>query len=173
MSDDNTRKQTGGGNGQQAPTREMAIQKIYLQDASLEVPNAPEIFRGKWEPRINVDLDTRSKALEEAMYEVVLRLTVTANQGDKPAYLVEVSQAGVFAIRGVEEHELGPILGSYCPSTLFPFARQVVNELVSQGGFPQLLLAPVNFDALYAEQVRRRQEEQSGEAGDTPATDQP
>ncbi len=171
MSEENTQNPAAGSNGK-APRREMAIQKIYLKDASFEAPSTPEIFRGKWQPSINVDLDTRTTPMDDSVHEVVLRLTITAKQDDKTAFLVEITQAGIFSIKGAEKAELGPILGSYCPATLFPFARQVVNELVTQGGFPQLLLSPVNFDALYAEQVRRRKQEQGGEAGERPASEQ-
>jgi len=172
MSEEKTQNQAAAGSNGKAPRREMAIQKIYLKDASFEAPSTPEIFRGKWQPSINVDLDSRATPVDETVYEVILRLTITAKQEDKTAFLVEITQAGLFSIKGAEKSELGPILGSYCPATLFPFARQVVNEMVTQGGFPQLLLSPVNFDALYAEQVRRRQQESSGEAGDRPAPEQ-
>ncbi len=138
---------------------EFAIQRIYVKDISFETPNSPAIFRQKWHPRINVDLNTNGVALEEGIYEVVLSLTVTAKLEDTTAFLVEVQQAGIFTIKGLQEKELPVLLGSFCPNILFPYAREVISDLVTKGGFPQLLLAPVNFDALFAQhQEKNRQQ---------------
>lgn len=139
--------------------RQFVIQKIYTKDISFETPNSPEIFTQKWEPSINVELGTNGKSVGEGVHEVVLSVTVTAKQGDKTAFLAEVKQAGIFAINGFPEQELGAMVGSYCPNILFPYAREVISDLVAKGGFPQLLLAPVNFDALYAQHVAQMKEQ--------------
>jgi protein-export chaperone SecB len=141
-----TQPASGGNNVQQ-----FGIQKIYLKDASFEAPQSPIVFTEKWEPTIDLQLGSRSNAIAEHVWEVIITVTVTAKLGDKPAFLVEVQQAGLFVVQGFAESDIGPMLGSFCPNILFPFAREAVAELVSKGGFPQLLLAPINFDALYAQ----------------------
>lgn len=146
--------------------KEFVIQKIFIKDVSFEAPNSPAIFTQKWEPSVNLELGTAGRALADGVHEVVLSLTVTAKLGDKTAYLVEAHQAGVFTIRNFTEQEMGPMLGSFCPNILFPFAREAVADIVAKGGFPQLLLAPVNFDALFAQHMQRVQDD-SGEK--TPA----
>ena len=128
------------------PEQQFVIQKVYTKDISFETPNSPGVFTEKWEPNINLELSTAGHKLADEVHEVVLSLTVTAKVGEKTAYLVETQQAGVFNIRGLNEHELSHALGSYCPNILFPFAREVVADLVNKGGFPQLLLAPVNLE---------------------------
>lgn len=151
--------------GEQENAQQFAMQRIYVKDISFETPNVPGIFTEKWEPNTKVDLNSTATKLGEGFYEVVLALTVTTTVGDKTAYLVEVQQAGIFALSGFNEDDLGGLLGSYCPNVLFPFAREVVADLVSKGSFPQLLLAPINFDALYAQHLE--QQKQQGE-GDEP-----
>lgn len=143
------------GQGQPGADKEFAIQKVFMKDISFETPNSPAIFTQKWEPNVNLELSTAGRALTDGVHEVVLSLTVTAKIGDKTAYLVEAHQAGIFTTRGFSEQELAPLLGSFCPNILFPFAREAVSDLVTKGGFPQLLLAPVNFDALFAQHVQR------------------
>jgi preprotein translocase subunit SecB len=134
-----------------------AIQKIYLKDVSFESPNSPAIFSGDdWAPEINVQLNSASNKVGDNTYEVVLGITVTAKQKDKTAFLVEIKQAGIFTIGGFEAEEAAGMVGTYCPNTLFPFAREAISELVGKGGFPQLLLAPVNFDALYAQHLEQQ-----------------
>jgi preprotein translocase subunit SecB len=136
---------------------QFAIQRIYTKDISFETPNSPGIFTEKWEPQVNVDLNSSGTKLGEGVYEVVLALTVTAKLGEKTAYLAEVQQAGVFSMEGFSEQDLGGMLHSFCPNILFPYAREVVSDLVSKGSFPQLLLAPINFDALYAQHLQQQQ----------------
>lgn len=144
--------------------QQFAIQKIYLKDASLESPNAPSIFQeGQWQPEVNVQINTAAKTMAENQHEVVLTITVTAKQSGKTAFLVEVKQAGIFLLAGFPKEQLGGMLGAYCPETLFPFAREAISELVAKGGFPQLLLAPVNFNALYM-QHQQQQAQQAGAA---------
>lgn len=145
--------------------QQFAIRKIYLRDVSFEVPNAPAIFAGEWKPEVNVDLDTRTTKIAESSYETVVRITVTAKQGEKTAYLCEVEQAGVFALSGFDDKTLETLLGTYCPAQLFPYAREAVSDVVTKGGFPQMVLAPVNFEALYMQRRREQQEQQQGERG--------
>ena len=139
---------------QQEP--QFAIQRIYTKDLSFESPNVPVIFTEKWEPQINVDLNSTGNAISEGLYEVELKLTVTAKLGDKTAYLVEVKQAGIFVISGFNEADLGGMIHSYCPNLLFPYAREVISDIVSKGSFPQMLLQPINFDALYAQHLQNQ-----------------
>jgi preprotein translocase subunit SecB len=155
MADDNA--QTGN---QQAPGGQIFnIAKIFLKDVSFEAPNAPQVFQaGEWAPQVNVDLGTNARAITENTYEVLLSVTVTTKLGDKTAYLCEIKQGGVFQIAGFDEQTLRGVLGSYCPSVLFPYAREAVSDLVTKGGFPQMVLGPVNFDALYAQKLQEGQQ---------------
>lgn len=137
-----------------AEERRFSIQKIYTKDISFETPNSPQIFAGtQWNPNINLQLSNQGVMLDPGVHEVTLTLTVTATLEDQTAYLVEVQQAGVFTIEGLSQEELPAIIGSYCPTILFPYARELITDLVARGGFPQLVLNPVNFDALYAQHV--------------------
>ncbi len=141
--------------------KNFSIQKIYTKDISFETPNSPKIFIDKWEPQVDFNLGTNVTPLEDNLYEVSLSVTVTVKCGEKTAYLVEVSQAGVFTLTGFSEDEMGPMMGSFCPNILFPYAREVISDLVSKGGFPQLLLAPVNFEALYTQHLQQAQAQQA------------
>ncbi len=138
--------------------KQFSIQKIYTKDISFETPNAPKVFTSKWEPAVDFNLGTNVETLENNLFEVSLTVTVTVKTADKTAYLVEATQAGIFTLAGFTDQEMGPMLGSFCPNILFPYAREVVSDLVSKGGFPQLLLAPVNFDMLYAQHVQQAQQ---------------
>src|SRR5690348_6965182 len=142
-------------NGQAAPQMQMALQKIYARDVSFEVPNAPAVFREEGQPQVQLNLSHKATPIADGNFEVMLTLTVTCTLNERTAYLAEVQQAGVFAVIGFPQEELNAVLGSYCPNVLFPYARQVVSDLVQNGGFPPLLLQPINFDALYAEQMQR------------------
>jgi len=138
------------------------IQKIYLKDVSFESPNSPQAFTdGEWKPEVNVQINSNNQKIADDIYEVVLSITVTAKQKDRTAFLVEVKQAGVFSIAGFSEENFAGMVGAYCPETLFPYAREAISEMVSKGGFPQLLLAPVNFNALFAQQMQQRADEQA------------
>ena len=130
-----------------------SILRIYMKDVSFETPNSPAIFTMDVKPEINVQLNTSVNDLEENLYEVVLNITVTAAHQDKTAFLAEVQQAGIFMLKGFDTTQQGNMLGAYCPNTLFPYAREAISELVTKGGFPPLLLAPINFDALHAEKA--------------------
>jgi preprotein translocase subunit SecB len=138
--------------------QQFAIQKIYLKDVSFESPNSPQTFTdGDWQPQINVQINSGNQQVAQDTYEVVLDITVTAKHDDKTAFLAEVKQAGIFTIAGFPEENLGGMIGAFCPESLFPYAREAISELVSKGGFPQLLLAPVNFNALYTQQLQQQQ----------------
>lgn len=143
---------------QAATERQFAIQRIYTKDLSFEAPGSPASFSQEWKPEINVNLNTAGQDLGDNHVEQVLTITVTAKLGDKTAYLAEVQQAGIFFIKGIPQEEMGPLLGIYCPNILFPYAREVLSDLVTRGSFPQFLMAPVNFEALYAQQVQAQQE---------------
>lgn len=138
---------------------EFAVQRIYVKDASYEAPNTPVMFTKDWEPQVNLDLNMRTKKLNEEHYEVVVTVTVTVKNAEDTAFLIEVQQAGLFRITGLEGEQLQHALGAFCPNMLFPYARETVDSLAVKGGFHPLMLAPVNFDALFAEQMRKQQEE--------------
>lgn len=147
------------------PERQFALQKIYVKDVSFETPHSPEIFTQKWEPKMEFNLASNAQQLQDGLFEVRLTVTLTAKLEDRTAYLVEVTQAGIFAVAGFGEQEYGPLLGSYCPNILFPYAREAVSDLVVKGGFPPMLLAPVNFDALYMQHLQQAQQQaESGTA---------
>ncbi|MXP67933.1 protein-export chaperone SecB [Pantoea sp. Aalb] len=132
------------------------IQRIYTKDLSFEAPNVPHIFQKEWEPEVKLDLDTSSTQLSEEVYEVILRVTVTAIVSEETAFLCEVQQAGIFIIKGIEGTQMEHCLGAYCPNILFPYARECTTNLVSRGSFPQLNLAPVNFDALFINYLQQQ-----------------
>jgi preprotein translocase subunit SecB len=127
----------------------LALQSVYLKDCSYEAPNGPRVD-SNWNPQINLDLHTAATGLTPELREVVLTVTVAAKQNDVTLFLVEVKQAGIFVMRNLSEPDAKRALGTICPGVLFPYARAAVSHLVTQGGFPQFLLPPVNFDALYA-----------------------
>ncbi len=155
MTDDST--QATGGN-----TPNFNILRVYLKDVSFETPNSPAIFTQEFKPEVEMQLNTSVSQLETDVYEMVLTITVTSKDGDKTGFLAEVQQAGIFSISGFAEDQRAHMIGAYCPNTLFPFARAEIANLVTKGGFPQLLLAPVNFDALFAQ----RQNQAAAEPGE-------
>ena len=142
-----------------AAEKRFMIQKIYVKDVSFETPNSPKIFTEAWKPEVNMQMGNTAVVLSEGVHEVTLSLTVTAKLGDKTAYLAEVQQSGIFNISGYEKKDVAAMVGSYCPNILFPFAREALCDLVTKGGFPQLLLSPVNFDALYTEYVQQAEKQ--------------
>lgn len=152
---------------EQQAAEQFAIQRIYVKDISYESPNAPAIFRKEWQPAIQLDLDTRSEKLDDNTFEVVLSLTVTARIDEEVAFLCEVQQAGIFSVPVLEDAQMAHMLASFCPNILFPYAREAVSNLVNRGTFPQLNLAPVNFDALFAQYVQKRQAEAQAQQGVT------
>lgn len=141
------------------------IQRIYVKDLSYETPNTPAVFQQQWEPELTLDLNTTHKLLEPGVYEVILSVTATVSNQKATAFLVEVKQAGIFTIQGAPTNQLDHLLNSFCPNILFPYAREAITNQVIHGSFPQLVLAPINFDALYmqklAEQQAANQEQES------------
>ena len=131
---------------------QFAIQKVYVKDLSFETPNSPEVFKEDWQPKVDMHMTNEAKVVGENLYDVVLSVTITVKLEENTAYLVEVNQAGIFFINNIPEEIMGRMLATICPNILFPFARETVSDVVTRGGFPQLLLAPVNFDALYLQQ---------------------
>jgi preprotein translocase subunit SecB len=143
--------------GSLPPEARFLIQRIYVKDISYEAPNTPDVFRGEWKPDVDLQMQSSARGSGAGSYEVSVRVTVTVTVGEQTAYLVEVVQAGLFSISGVGTEELNFIVGSICPNIIFPYVRETVSDLVVRGGFPQLVLAPVNFEVLY-----RRHREQQG-----------
>ena len=144
---------------------EFSIQKIFLKDLSFESPQSPEIFRKDWNPDVNLELSTKTKAISENVYEVIVDAPATVTMNKEVVFLVEAQQAGIFGISKIPEEQLGPMLGSYCPSILFPYLRETISDVVTRGGFPQLLLAPVNFDNLYAQHLEKQRQEEQAKTG--------
>lgn len=140
-----------------------SIEKIYVKDLSLEIPNAPEVFLQREQPQIEVQLHSEGKGVDEGIYQVVLTVTVTAKLADKTMFLVEAAQSGIFQVRNVPQQDIEPILAIACPNILFPYARETVSDTVSRAGFPPVLLAPVNFEALYQQRMMERQEQPGSE----------
>jgi len=143
------------------------IQKLYVKDVSFEVPNAPQVFQEAGQADVKMSLAQRVDELGENLHEVVLTVTVTATLDEKTAYLAEVAQAGIFLVSGFNEQASHAVMNTMCPSTLFPYARRSISELVSEGGFPPLTLQPVNFEQLYAQRMQEMMKQQeAGEAGE-------
>jgi len=152
MADDNT----------DAADKRIAITKIYVKDFSFESPQAPAVFqKGDWQPQTNLNLRSSHSAVDGELHEVVLTITVDAKDGDTTLFLVEIQQAGLFEIAGYDGEEFGAIIGSFCPNILFPYARESVAAIIQKGGFPEFVLQPINFDALY---VQSRQQAAQHEA---------
>ena len=146
--------------------RQVLLQKFYLKDASIESPQSPKIFLGNSQPQIDVNVSTGMTPVQDDLFEVSLTVTVTAKSGEDTAFLVEVKQGGLFLLKGFSNpQEKGAVLGGYCPSMLFPFAREAVADFVQRAGFPQLLLQPINFEALYLQQLQE-QRKKAGEGSD-------
>ena len=141
------------------------LQKLYMKDVSFELPNAPQIFQDDGQVEIKMNLAQRVEALAEGVHEVVLTVTVTANLAEKTAYLAEVQQSGIFAISGLNEQATHAAVNTLCPHTLFPYARRAITDLVADGGFPPLVLQPINFDQIYAQRMQEAKAQSNG-AGD-------
>jgi preprotein translocase subunit SecB len=132
-----------------------SIEKLYVHDASIEVPNAPAIFTERTTPQINVELGNAVEQVQDGIFNVSIKVTVTATIQDKTAFLVEVNQSGIFAIRNVPQENLEPILSVACPNILFPYAREAISDMVTRAGFMPVLLNPINFEALYLQQQQQ------------------
>ena len=140
------------------------IEKLYVKDLSIEVPNAPEIFLEREQPQVEIQLNTGGRSVGENVYEVVLTVTVTAKMGEKTVFMVEVGQAGIFRIQNVPEDQIEPLVAVACPNILFPYAREAVSDAVSRAGFQPIVLQPVNFEGMYMQ--RLQQAEQAGAPAD-------
>ena len=159
---------------EQAPQQQFTLQRIYTKDVSFESPTTPQIFRQNWQPAIDVDLNTKSSRIDEqGNHEVVLTLTVTAKIGEDTAFLVEVQQAGIFYVVGIEGEPLRQVLATVGPNILFPYARESIDALVVKGGFPPMMLAPVNFDALYRQALAQQAQQQAASTQEAGAADSP
>jgi preprotein translocase subunit SecB len=157
-----TDQATNSAANEDADAPQFSLQRIYVRDLSFEAPKSPAIFRQQWEPSVSLDLNTRQKQLDGDFHEVVLTLSVTVKNVEEVAFIAEVQQAGIFMIKGLDAGAMSHTLGAFCPNILFPYARETLDSLVTRGSFPALMLAPVNFDALYAQELQRMQE--AGEA---------
>ncbi len=149
-----------------ADEKQLLLQKIYIKDMSFESPKSPEVFTSNAQANTNLNIGSNHRAIDGDHTEVTLTLTITSKDGEDTLFLIEIVQAGIFTIAGYTEQERSALLGSFCPGTLYPFAREAVAEMVSRGGFPQLLLQPINFDALYQQAIAQRQAQEA--AGDQP-----
>lgn len=154
---------------QEQPQQQFALQRIYTKDISLESPATPGVFRKQWQPQVNVDLGTKSEKIDETgNFEVVLTITVTAKIEEETAFLIEVQQAGIFFITGFGDEDLRRIVGTTAPNILFPYARECIDTLAVKGGFPAVMLAPINFDAMYQQALAQSQNAPA--EGEPPAT---
>ena len=166
--------QTGPQADEAAPDQQvqMRIEKVYLKDVSFESPKSPEVFTRQWQPNLSVDINTRATTLPDDRHEVVLSITIRAQvDEDYLGFLVEVQQAGIFYIKNADPGQLSQIVGIAGPTTLFPYAREAVDNLATKASFPALMLAQVNFDALYAQKVQQVMEQQKAEQGEAEAAE--
>ena len=150
---------------QAQPPATFQIEKVYVKDVSLEIPNAPNVFLEQAQPQLEVRIDTAAQAFADGYYEVTVSATVTARAGERTVFLVEASQAGIFAVRNVPAQELDPLLGIACPTVIFPYLRETISDLVVRGGFPPVLLAPLSFEALYLQRLQGQGQPQPGAGG--------
>ncbi len=153
---------------EQAAKQQFSVQRIYTKDLSFESPATPEVFKKQWQPKVAVDLNTKSETIDqEGNFEVVLSITITARIDEAIAFLIEVQQAGIFFIKGFEGEELRRILGTAAPNILFPYARETIDTICVKGAFPAIMLAPVNFDAVYQQALVQAQGAATGGAAAT------
>ena len=154
------------GSPQQPQPATFQIEKVYVKDLSLEIPNAPRVFLEQVQPQLEVRIDNAAQAFAEGYYEVTVTATVTAKVGERTLFLVEATQAGIFAVRNVPAEELEPLLGIACPNVIFPYLRETISDVVVRGGFPPVLLAPLSFEALYLQRMQQQQQQgQQGQGG--------
>ena len=166
MAEENNDAQAGNQVDQTVP--QLALQKIYLKDLSFESPMGAKAFTEKLNPKVNQDLSTKTEKISDNQYEVTLTVTVAVKNGEDTIYLVEVQQAGLFAITGIEGQQLAQVLNTHCPATLFPYVREVIDNAVVKGGFPALALPPINFDVLFSQAMMqakaKAEQEKAGES---------
>ncbi|MFG6668097.1 protein-export chaperone SecB [Halomonas sp. HNIBRBA4712] len=168
MAEENNAPQAGAAEGEK-PQLKFSLQRIYVKDISFEAPNSPAVFKQSFKPKVNLDLNTTSTKIDDDQYEVVVKVTAQVNDSESgtTSFLAEVEQAGLFRISGIEGAQLEQTLGAFCPNLLFPYARECVDNLVNRGGFPPLMLAPVNFEAMYAQRKKREAQQAQGAAENT------
>ncbi len=148
--------------------KRLSIAKIYIKDFSFESPQTPNIFKaGEWSPQTNLNLRSSHTPVDDNLHEVVLTITIDAKEGDKTIFLIELHQAGLFDVSGYSAEEMGAIIGSFCPNILFPYARESIAGMIQKGGFPEFVLQPINFDALYLQAQQKRAEAEAAEASET------
>jgi preprotein translocase subunit SecB len=151
---------------QTAAAKQLLLQKIYVKDLSFESPKAPAVFTTNASPQTQISIRTASQTVAPSTFEVTLTLTVEAKEQDATIFLIEIAQAGIFYIEGYNVEEQGLLIGTFCPNTLYPFAREAIADVIGRGGFPQFLLQPINFDGLYAQAVRERATRGDGQPAD-------
>ena len=156
--EENTNPAANGNGGEQAGPQ-LSVQKIYVKDASFEAPGAPHIFQEQGQSRVELNLGQKATQLAPNVYEIILTVTVTCKVGEKTAYLAEVQQAGIFGCAGFDPQQLDMVIGTYCPHVVFPYARQAISNMIEQGGFPAFLMQPINFEQIYADNLKRRQQQ--------------
>ena len=170
MAEENNQSAGGQAAGQQEkPQLQFSVQRIYVKDISFEAPNSPAVFQQPFKPKVGLDLNTSSQQVGEGLFEVVVKVTaqVTHSEEGTTSFLAEIEQAGLFKIAGIEGAQLDHTLGAFCPNVLFPYARECIDNLVNRGGFPPLMLAPVNFEAIYAQKKKREAEQAQQQGAET------
>ena len=150
--------QPGGQVPQEQQAASFQIEKIYVKDLSLEIPHAPQVFADQVQPQIDIQIQSGESRFRDDFWEVTLSVTVTARAGERTVFLAEAVQAGLFALRNIPESDLGPLLGIACPTVLFPYVRETVSDLITRGGFPPLLLAPISFEQLYLQRMQQQEQ---------------
>lgn len=174
MSDENNSPKTdpsqNAAAGEQPVQPGLQIKRIYLKDLSFEAPMGAEAFGKSWQPKIDQELNVQVNNLEEGHYEVILLMTITATMDKRVAFLVEVKQAGLFAISGVQGPQLSHVINTHCPQILFPYAREVIDATITRGSFPALMLPPINFDAIFAQAVQQAGKQKSEAAAESDKT---
>ncbi len=151
-----------------APEQDFAIRLMYLKDSSFESPNTPAVFQQNIQPKFDINVNSNVQMIEENVHEVVLTISITAKADEKVVFLSEVQQAGLFESKGFNQQQLHQILGTFAPTQLFPYAREAVNSLINKGGFPAVVLQPINFDALYVQHVQQLAAQQAGQNQNPP-----
>jgi preprotein translocase subunit SecB len=152
---------------EEKPQVQFNMQRVYIKDISFETPQGVDAFKKEWNPSVNQEMATKAKQIEEGVFEVTLHLTVTVKTDDEVLYLVEVQQAGIFTVAGLEGQQLAHVLNAACPNMLFPYAREAIDGIVTKGSFPALMLPPINFDALFIQAMQQAQAEQKAKAAES------
>jgi preprotein translocase subunit SecB len=165
MAEENT-TEAAAGTEQEAAQQAFNVQRIYLKDMSFEAPMGVEIFQKQWQPKVNQELNTKVNKIDDSNYEAILTLTITVKVGEDTAFLVEVQQAGLFLVTGLENNALAQVLNTTCPNILFPYAREAIDNIVTKGSFPALMLPPINFDALFVQAVNQAREKAEAEGSE-------